>query len=251
MKLTIEKAQELLNNAKQIVKDDRWIRHSICVGNAGSVIAKALGLDPDYVKALGYVHDIGKIKCSPDNHFEWHDTEGYQYLLDQGIDEKDAMICLTHSYINGDYLCVAGGIPQKHPLRCEKLQNHDYSYEQKIINLCDLMCTVEVMTMEKRLIDLLTRKGFHSNTQYHLEGAQKLKDEFDLLLGHDVYLLFPEIVRIKEVYHNYYYDECGIHLSVDDKVYVSEEKAKERMRELNHEDGNNDGWSIRPMDLIY
>ena len=235
-------------------KDPYTNGHSTRVANYSVMIAKRMGyakedLERVYFSAL--LHDIGKIKCSPDNHFEWHDTEGYQYLLDQRIDEKDAMICLNHSYINGDYLCVAGGIPQKHPLRCEKLQNHDYSYEQKIINLCDLMCTVEVMTMEKRLIDLLTRKGFHSNTQYHLEGAQKLKDEFDLLLGHDVYLLFPEIVGIKEVYHNYYYDECGIHLSVDDKVYVSEEKAKERMRELNHEDGNNDGWSIRPMDLIY
>ena len=163
MKLTLEKAKELLNHARAVAKNDGFIRHCICVGDTAAVIAKAIGLeDPDYARALGYVHDIGK-HLNEDN-VEWHDVLGFQYLLSQGIDEQDAWICMTHSYINGDYRCEAGGIPKEHPLRCEKLRAHPYNTYEEIINLCDLMCIFETMTMEKRLIDLLVRKGIHENT---------------------------------------------------------------------------------------
>ena len=59
MKLTSEKALALLNEARKVAKDDHWIEHSICVGNTASIIAKALNLDEDKAKALGYIHDIG------------------------------------------------------------------------------------------------------------------------------------------------------------------------------------------------
>jgi putative nucleotidyltransferase with HDIG domain len=247
MKLTIEKAMELLEEVRPEISDVRWINHSICVGNTAARIAKALGLDPNYAASLGYVHDIGK--CVNKEDYEWHDVSGYYYLLEKGIDEEDAMICLTHSYINGDYTCVAGGLVDKHELRCEKLQNHDYTYYEKIINLCDLMCTTELMSMEKRLIDLLIRKGNHSNTKHHLLGAQKLKEEFDILLGHDLYLLFPEITGVKEAFLLYNYDECGIHLSIDNELSVSYKKALERKEELKKE--YNDDWDIKPMKINY
>ena len=111
MKLTLEKAKELLNHAKEVAKKDGFIGHCNCVGDTAAVIAKAIGLEnPDYARALGYVHDIGK-HLNEDN-VEWHDVLGFQYLLSQGIDEQDAWICMTHSYINGDYRCEAGGNPQ-------------------------------------------------------------------------------------------------------------------------------------------
>ena len=124
MKLTVKKAKDLLDHARETTNNDGWIRHSICVGDTAAVIAKGLGLeDPEYARALGYVHDIGKYL--DEVNVEWHDVKGYQYLLEQGIDEQDAFICLTHSYINGDYKCRAGGVPEIHPLRCEVLQAHD------------------------------------------------------------------------------------------------------------------------------
>ena len=126
MRLTLQKANELLSKAREVVENDGFIRHSICVGDTAAVIAKALGLeDPDYARALGYVHDIGKQLNEKD--VEWHDVLGYNYLIEQGIDEQDAWICMTHSYINGDYTCEAGGIPKQHPLRCEKLREHHYN----------------------------------------------------------------------------------------------------------------------------
>ncbi|HJC66125.1 MAG TPA: HDIG domain-containing protein [Candidatus Enterocloster excrementigallinarum] len=192
MRLTLEKAKELLEHAREAAKDDGFIRHCICVGDTAAVIAEAIGLEePDYARALGYVHDIGK-HLNEDN-VEWHDVLGFQYLLAQGIDEQDAWICMTHSYINGDYRCEAGGIPKEHPLRCEKLRAHPYNTYEEIINLCDLMCIFETMTMEKRLIDLLVRKGIHRNTHYHLVEALKLKKKFDDKLGHNLYDLFPNI----------------------------------------------------------
>ena len=118
---------------------------------------------------------------------------GFQYLQEQGIDEQDAWICMTHSYINGDYTCQAGGIPKEHPLRCERLREHHYNTYEEIINLCDLMCLHETMTMEKRLIDLLVRKGVHENTHYHIVTALKLKEKFDQMAGRDIYELFPHI----------------------------------------------------------
>lgn len=192
MRLTVEKAMELLEKAKPEPLNAGWIRHSICVGDTAAEIAKALKLeDPEHARALGYMHDIGKYK-DPRN-VEWHDVLGYRYLLDEGIDEEDAFICLTHSYINGDYTCTAGVIPKEDPLRCEILQQHEYTIYEEIINLCDLMCLLDTLTMEKRLIDLLVRKGVHSHTHRHITEALKLKKKFDDMLGYNLYDLFPNI----------------------------------------------------------
>jgi putative nucleotidyltransferase with HDIG domain len=192
MRLTVEKACELLAEAQKAFPTDALTRHCKAVGDTAAVIAKGIGLeDPEYARALGYVHDIGK--CVDPTTPIKHDIDGFYYLQEKGIDEQDAFICLTHSFINGDYTCQAGGIPEKHPLRCEVLQAHEYNMYEHIINLCDLMCLFNTMTVEKRLIDLLTRKGIHENTHYHLMETLKLKKKIEDLLGHDLYDLFPDI----------------------------------------------------------
>ena len=48
MKLTVEKARELLEEARIKASDDPWIKHSICVGNSAGKIAEKLNLDIDY-----------------------------------------------------------------------------------------------------------------------------------------------------------------------------------------------------------
>lgn len=90
-------------------------------------------------------------------------------------------------------MCTAGGIPSDIPFRKEFIENHEYTLSEKIINLCDLMCTVKVFTVDKRLIDIIIRRGAYSNTQYHIKETYKLKEYFDNLLGYDLYKLFPEI----------------------------------------------------------
>ena len=51
----------------------------------------------------------------------------------------------------------------------------------------------KVFTIDKRLIDLILRKGAYSNTQYHVKETYNLKKYFDDLLGYNLYDLFPEI----------------------------------------------------------
>ena len=194
MKMTSSEALELLNSARGKTPHDGWIDHSICVGDAASKIAEALNkngykIDIDKVKTLGYIHDIGKMV----GEFKNHVMNGYKYLKEQGYDEEYCDICLTHSYLNNDINCTAGGIPHDIPFRTKFIKKHQYTIEEKIINLCDLMCTSKVNTIDKRLIDIMIRRGAYTNTQYHVKETYKLKEYFDELLGYNLYNLFPEI----------------------------------------------------------
>lgn len=199
MKLTKEEARLILENARKNNKEsDRWIEHSLCVGNTAGIIAKALlekGYDVDVDKtiALGYIHDVGRYSGETHGHV----MRGYLYLKNKGYNEDDCNVCLTHSYLNNDITCTAGKPPKKEDnlFLYEFIQNHQYSIEEKLINLCDLMCPTKdtVYTIDKRLIDLIIRKGAYPNTQYHVIEAYKLKEYFDNLLGFNLYELFPKI----------------------------------------------------------
>lgn len=190
MKLTSEQALQMLENAREKATDDHWIEHSICVGNSAGKIAEGLKLDVDKAKCLGYIHDIGKGVGD----FSKHVINGYNYIKELGYDDEYANICLTHSYLNNDVNCTAGGFPSNIPFRTKFIKEHKYTIYEKIINLCDLMCTDKNLTLEKRLIDLIIRKGFHENTLYHIKEAQKLKSEIDKMLGYNVYKLFPDVI---------------------------------------------------------
>ncbi len=189
LKLTSEEALKMIEDSKGKTIHDGWIYHSICVGRAAGVVAEALGLDSEKACTLGYIHDIGKAVGK----FGDHVMNGYYYLKKLGYDEEYYNICLTHSYLNNDYLCTGAGIPKDIPFRTNFIKTHEYTIYEKIINLCDLMCTNVVNTVDKRLIDVIIRRGAYENTQYHVIEVYKLKKYFDDLLGYDVYDLFPEI----------------------------------------------------------
>ena len=200
MKLTSEEAKTMLESYRGRTESDKWIEHCICVGNTGGKIAEALKekgyrVDIDKTKALGYLHDIGKY--NNEFHGSGHVMRGYQYLKEREVDEEYCNICLTHSYLNNDILCTAGGVPDlnKNPFLVEFIKNHEYTIEEKIINLCDLMCPQggKVFTVDKRLIEMIIRKGAY--TQYHVKETYKLKEYFDNLLGYNLYELFPEIIE--------------------------------------------------------
>lgn len=196
MKLTSAKALELLKAEEKITPNARWISHSICVGDSAGAIAKALGLDEDKAKTLGYIHDIGKRNGNHTNIIP-HEVAGYEYLLNLGVDNEYASICITHSYLNNDINCVAGGVPSKERFKYDFVRNfvkeHEYNDYEKLINLCDLMCTNIPMLLEQRIIEIMLRRGHHENTIYHITEAQKLKKYFDEKLGYNLYKLFPDI----------------------------------------------------------
>ena len=198
MKLQSIEAKKLLELERNNTKDDKWIKHCISVGNTAGRIAEALkdkGIDVDVDKtiALGYLHDVGKYNGESHGHV----MRGYKFLKDKGYDEDYCNICLTHSYLNNDIICTAGGVPnlEDNPFLTEFIKKHEYTIEEKLINLCDLMCPQgsKVFTIDKRLIDIMIRRGAYSNTQYHIKETYKLKEYFDNLLGYNLYNLFPEI----------------------------------------------------------
>lgn len=195
MKLTSDEALKLLDNSRGLAEDDNWITHCICVGNSAGKIAQKLNLDEDFAKTLGYIHDIGK-RDGYDNKIK-HELRGYDYILKLGYDKEYASICITHSFLNNDINCVAGGVPSKdiykYDFMKEYVENHEYTIYDKIVNLCDLMCKYNTMTLEKRIIEIMLRRGCHENTVYHITEAQKLKLEIDNLLGCPVYSLFDDI----------------------------------------------------------
>ena len=198
MKLTSREALKLLEDARGSVSNDRFINHSICVGNTAGVIAKALNLDEDFAKTLGYIHDIGKkFKYNESGVFP-HAMYGYNYIKSLGYDEEYAGICIKHSFLNNDIDCISNDRDEtdKNNPNYEFVKNYikkEYTVYEKIINLCDLMCTDKVLTIDKRMIDLLLRHGVYAKTHYHIVETCKLKKYFDALLGFNLYDLFPSI----------------------------------------------------------
>lgn len=198
MKLTSKKALEILENTRKEVDNDHFINHSICVGNTASEIAKALNLDEDYAKTLGYIHDIGKKVKYNENEVFHHEVCGYNYIKSLGYNEEYAGICIKHSFLNNDVECTSKSREtiDKTSANYEFVKNYikkEYTIYEKIINLCDLMCTDKVLTVDKRMIDLLLRHGVYDTTHYHIVETCKLKKYFDSLLDYNLYDLFPEI----------------------------------------------------------
>ena len=133
MKLTSKEAKKMLEDARGKTENDGWIEHSICVGDSAGRIAEALNkngydLDVDKAITLGFIHDIGKL-VGP---FHGHVINGYEYMKKQGYDEEYCNICLTHSYLNNDINCTAGGIPDDIPFRTKFIKEHEYTLYEKI-----------------------------------------------------------------------------------------------------------------------
>ena len=202
MKLTSEKARNILEDARKHTEEDKWINHCFCVGNTAGRIAKAISenginIDIDKTIALGYIHDIGK-KYNENGGVFPHAINGYNYIKELGYEEEYAGICIKHSFLNNDIDCISNDRDETDKTNpnynfVKKYINNEYSLEEKIINLCDLMCTTKTLTVEKRMIDLLLRHGVFVKTHYHIEETVKLKAYFDDLLGYNLYDLFPEI----------------------------------------------------------
>lgn len=196
MRITASEAYQLL--LKDVVcsvedwnrPENRWVKHCVYVGEAAGRIAECLGVDSDFAKALGYVHDIGRKVSHPR-----HVIEGYSYLMKLGLDEM-AGSCLTHSFIDNDIRLTAGG-----PLRTDTeafvapyLNSHPATIYDNIVQLCDLFCLeTGFTTIEKRMLDISLRKGVYDNSKDHFEHVLKLKKRIEDKMGCSLYSLFPEI----------------------------------------------------------
>lgn len=178
----------IIKEEKDFKKDqNKWILHSIYCGLAAERIAKALNLDSDYAKALGYIHDIGRrIDHSK------HPIEGYKYLYNLGYTFA-AKISITHSYIDNNITLAAGPFMNRESYNFikEKLRESDCTIYDNIIQLCDLFCLeTGFTTIEKRILDISLRKTVTNNSINHFKKTQELKKEIEEKLGCNLYSLF-------------------------------------------------------------
>ncbi len=184
--------KDVIYNSSDLAKDEnKWVRHCIYVAIAAGRIADCIGLDSDYATALGYIHDIGR-KISHPN----HTIAGYEYTIECGYPEE-ARSCLTHSFIDNNIYYTAGGVPEpqdRFDYMNSFLLSTNLTPYDNIVQLCDLFCLeTGFTTIEKRLLDISTRKGVYDTSLVHFEKTMELKSRIEELLGCSLYDLFPEI----------------------------------------------------------
>ena len=190
MKLTSDEAYSLLIEGLENLENLKYIQHCRYVGNLAGLIAGELGLDADYAKTLGYLHDIGRKISHP-----LHIYEGYRFLKENGYEDY-AFICLTHSFLNNDMECIGGELlpPDSKGYAVVKdfVEHATYTDYDRIIQLCDLLCLeTGGTTLEERLADIDARKGTHKKSAYHRQVAFAQKQAIEKKLGHSVYDFYP------------------------------------------------------------
>lgn len=184
---------QMLETAKQTPRNVFWVGHSLGVGNAAGKIARALPakLDVEKVTLLGYLHDIGK-GLGP---FQEHPEKGYRYLKQLGYDDEYCEICLTHSFVNNDPFCSFSEFmqPERDRFVIDFIRQHHFTTEEKLVALCDMMYGTAMWTLDKRIVDVISRHGTCPQTAERIREVYKLKTYFDDLLGYNLYELFPEV----------------------------------------------------------
>ena len=201
-RLTEEEALKLLlqniKDKKELnLPENKWILHSIYVGEAAKRIAKAIKINSDKAAAFGYIHDIGR-RINHSN----HPIEGYNYLNNLGYIEE-ARYCLTHSFIDNDINKTAGGGPkdtESYDFINNFLQSNNHNIYDNIIQLCDLFCLeTGFTTIENRLLNIYSRKGVFDNSYDHYLAVMDLKKRIEKGLQYSLYTLFPEIKEINNI----------------------------------------------------
>lgn len=196
--ITEKEALELLlqdiNNEKELsLPQNRWILHSIYVGLATRRIAEQLKLNESFALTIGYLHDIGR-RINHNN----HPIEGYYYLKKLGYDNI-ARYSLTHSFLNNNIKKTVGTGPkdkESYEFINNYLNNIPKDIYDNILHLCDLMCLeTGFTTIEKRILDVITRKGISENTYSHYIDLMDFKNWLESFIKMDLYDLFSEIKK--------------------------------------------------------
>ena len=90
MSLTLERAKEI---NKEHITEESLVIHSLNVSYAMGAMAKHFGEDPEYWKAIGYLHDYDYQEF-PEEHLQ-HTKDP---LLAAGVSEEDVRAILSHGY---------------------------------------------------------------------------------------------------------------------------------------------------------
>lgn len=190
MKLpTMMEAERLLSEAGQH-NPGVWIGHSRTAAFCAETIAAHCDhLDADTAYVFGLLHDIGRREGVTDMR---HMIDGYSFMKSLGYDSC-ARICLTHSFpypdirsYNGQNDCTA----EETEFIQRFLKHTEYDDYDRLIQLCDALALPDGATyIEKRLVDVVLRRGFNDWTVPKWKAFLGLKDYFDRITGTDIYRL--------------------------------------------------------------
>lgn len=184
---SVAQAEKLLFEA-EMLNSGFWIAHNRTAGFCAKAIAeKCENLNPEYAYVLGLLHDIGRREGVSDMK---HIIDGYRFMLSMGYDES-ARICLTHSFpykninsYNGKNDCNEKEIK----FIQDFLQNTEYDDYDRLIQLCDAISFPNGATLlEKRLVDVVMRRGFNDYTVQKWKAFFDLKEYFDNKTQTDIY----------------------------------------------------------------
>ena len=186
---SIETATELLNEAGRL-NPGPWIDHNKTAGMCAKRIAeKCEGMDADAAYVMGLLHDIGRREGIMDMR---HIFAGYQFMMSLGC-EDSARICLTHSYPYKDIRAYNGQNDcfEKETAFIESfIDSMEYDDYDRLIQLCDAISFPDGPTyVEKRLVDVVLRRGFNDLTIPKWKAFLELKMYFDEKTGMDIYKL--------------------------------------------------------------
>lgn len=195
MELNRQTAELALKEASQS-NPGEWVDHSQYVAKACENIArrcKHLSADQAYI--FGLLHDVGRYVgvCS-----EKHLIGGYRYCMERGW-EKAAQICISHAFMIQDIGTSIGKFDvseEEYLFMKEFVKNAVYDDYDRLVQLCDaLALPTGFCLLEKRLVDVTIRYGFHPSMIDRWKKILDIKAFFEQEIGCSVYDLLPGVVE--------------------------------------------------------
>lgn len=184
---TVIEAESLLQEAETI-NPGPWIGHCRTTADCAKAIAEQCeDLHEETAYVFGLLHDIGRRFGVTDMK---HIIDGYRFM--KSLDYEDcARICMTHSFPYKDILSYNGQndcTADETDFITAYLKRTDYDDYDKLIQLCDALAFPDGATyIEKRLVDVVLRRGFNDLTIPKWKAFLELKEYFNDKAGLDIY----------------------------------------------------------------